>query len=80
MWKEGTIGIPKKGGYTVVHYWAKVYEKKSKYGIEGGKISKATLKINGKATRTCTGRGGVQVRILCGSIITQDMPTVRIST
>ena len=47
MWKEGTIGIPKKdGAYTVVHYWAKVYEKKSKYGIEGGKISKATLKIN----------------------------------
>ncbi|WP_295088251.1 hypothetical protein [Ruminococcus sp.] len=49
MWKEGTIGIPKKeGGYTVVHYWAKVYKKKSKYGIEGGKISKATLKINGE--------------------------------
>ena len=49
MWKEGTIGIPKTGGgYTVVHYWAKVYEKKSKYGIEGGKISKATLKINGE--------------------------------
>lgn len=47
MWKEGTIGIPKKGGgYKVVHYWAKVYKKKSKYGIEGGKISKATLKIN----------------------------------
>ena len=48
MWKEGTIGIPKKRGYIVVHYWAKVYQKKSKYGIEGGKISKATLKINGE--------------------------------
>ena len=49
MWKEGTIGIPKKGGgYTVVHYWAKGYEKKSKYGIDGGKISKVTLKINGE--------------------------------
>ncbi|WP_028515224.1 DUF7678 domain-containing protein [Ruminococcus flavefaciens] len=49
MWKEGTIGIPKKeGGYTVVHYCAKVYKKKSRYGIDGGRISKATLKINGK--------------------------------
>ena len=48
MWKKGTIGIPKKGGYTVVHYWAKVYKKKSRYGIDGGRISKATLKINGK--------------------------------
>ena len=49
MWKEGTIGVPKKsGGYTVVQYWVKVYEKKSKYGIEGGKISKATLKIKGE--------------------------------
>ncbi len=49
MWKEGTIGVPKKGGgYTVVHYRAKVYKKKSMYGIDGGKISKATLKINGE--------------------------------
>lgn len=25
MWKEGTIGIPKKdGGYKAVHYWIKV--------------------------------------------------------
>ena len=49
MWKKGTIGIPKKeGGYTVVHYWAKVYEKKSRYGIDGGKISKLTLKVKGE--------------------------------
>ena len=49
MWKEGTIGIPKKeGGYTVVHYWAKVYEKKSRYGIDGGRISKLTLKVKGE--------------------------------
>ena len=26
LWREGTIGIPKKqGGYTVVHYWAKFH-------------------------------------------------------
>lgn len=49
MWKEGTIGIPKKeGDYTVVHYWAKVYKKKSRYGIDGGRISKLTLKVKGE--------------------------------
>ncbi len=49
MWQEGTIGIPKKdGGYTVVHYWAKVYDTGSRYGIDGGRISKLTLKADGK--------------------------------
>ena len=49
MWKEGTIGIPKKGGgYTIVHYCAKVYKKKSRYGIDGGRISKLTLKVKGE--------------------------------
>ena len=49
LWREGTIGIPKKqGGYTVVHYWAKVYDEPSEYGIEKGRISKATLKQDGK--------------------------------
>ena len=48
MWHEGTIGIPKKeGGYTTVHYWVKAYDKGSQFGIEGGRISKATLKIKG---------------------------------
>ena len=49
MWQEGTIGIPKKGGgYTVIHYWAKVYDTRSRYGIDGGRISKLTLKADGK--------------------------------
>ena len=49
MWKEGTIGIPNKnGGYKVVHYWIKVYDIGSQYGINGGKISKLTLKLDGK--------------------------------
>ena len=49
MWKEGTIGIPKNGGgYTVVHYWVKVYKKKSIHGINGGRISKLTLKVKGE--------------------------------
>lgn len=49
MWHEGTIGIPKKeGGYTTVHYWVKAYDKGSQFGIEGGRISKAMLKIKGE--------------------------------
>lgn len=45
MWKEGTIGIPKKaGGRKAVHYWIKVYEEGSEFGINGGKISKLMLK------------------------------------
>ena len=48
MWNEGAIQIPTKEGKTMVHYWAKVYDKGSQYGIEGGRISKLTLKENGK--------------------------------
>ena len=48
MWHEGTILAPTKEGKTVVHYWAKVYDVGSQYGIEGGRISKLTLKANDK--------------------------------
>lgn len=49
MWKEGTICIPKKdGGYKAVHYWIKVYDEGSEFGINGGRISKLTLKMDGK--------------------------------
>lgn len=49
MWKEGTIGVPNKSGkYTVVHYWAKVFDEDSVYGINEGKISKLMLKQNGE--------------------------------
>lgn len=48
MWIEGTIGIPKKdGSYKAVHYWIKHYETPSKeYGINGGRISKLSLKMD----------------------------------
>lgn len=47
MWKEGTICIPRKdGGFNVIHFWIKVYEVGSKFGINGGKISKLMLKLN----------------------------------
>ena len=47
---EGTIGIPVKGSIKmkIVHYWVKAYEEGSDYGINGGKISKLLIKIDGK--------------------------------
>ena len=51
MWSEGTIGIPDtkyKNKYTVCHYSVKHYEEPSEvYGLNGGKISKLTIKIKG---------------------------------
>ena len=50
MWHEGTIGIPKDGNSRIAHYWVKTYSKKNKNGINGGKISKLSIKIDGKFT------------------------------
>ncbi len=54
MWREGTIGIPDakdEGKYTVCQYWVKNYAEPSEaYGINGGRISKLTIKIDGKVT------------------------------
>ena len=47
MWKEGTVGIPAGGGkYVACKYYAKVYDTGSKYGINGGKISKLEIRID----------------------------------
>lgn len=50
MWTEGTIGIPKKdGSRKTVHYWIKHYEEPSEtWGINGGRISKLSLKMDGE--------------------------------
>lgn len=40
MWKEGTLKI----GNSWYHYWLKVYEEPSDFGIDGGRISKLMLK------------------------------------
>ena len=50
MWKEGIIGIPTKDGeYKKVKYWVKHFDEPSEdYGINGGKISKLSLKMDGK--------------------------------
>lgn len=51
MWHEGTIGIPMKGGkYTVAHYTVKSYDEGSGWGIDGGRISKLSIKMNGRFT------------------------------
>ena len=42
MWKEGRIGSPTSN--TIYRYWAKVFEEGSEYGINGGKISKLTIR------------------------------------
>ncbi len=48
-WHEGTIGIPQKDGSSkIAHYWVKAYEEGSEWGINGGKISKLSIKIDGK--------------------------------
>ena len=39
MCKEGALKV----GHSWFHYWLKVYDKPSKYGIDKGRISKLTL-------------------------------------
>lgn len=54
MWSEGVIGIPDAKGkeaYTKCHYWVKHYDEPSEsYGINGGRISKLMIKVDGKVT------------------------------
>lgn len=47
MWHEGTIGIPKDGNNRIAHYWVKTYKCKNKKAINGGKISKLLIRIDG---------------------------------
>lgn len=44
MWKEGALKVYD----SIFHYWMKVYEGPSEFGINGGKVSKLILKRNGK--------------------------------
>ena len=44
MWKEGVILINHRG----YHYWVKQYVEGSQYGIDGGRISKLTIKRGGE--------------------------------
>ena len=44
MWKEGALKVYDN----IFHYWMKVYEGPSEFGINGGKVSKLMLKRNSK--------------------------------
>ncbi len=50
MWSEGTIGVPTKDGkYQAVKYWVKHFDEPSEdYGIDNGRISKLSLRMNGE--------------------------------
>lgn len=62
MWHEGTIGIPRKDGNSVIaHYWVKAYEESNIYGIEEGRITTLTIRIKGEIT--CHYDGGWEVEI-----------------
>ena len=44
MWQEGGIRVKS----SIFHYWMKVYETGSRFGINEGRISKLMLKRNGE--------------------------------
>jgi hypothetical protein len=47
MWEQGSLLIDG----TVIKYWVKHYDEPSEtYGLEGGKISKMELRIDGRVT------------------------------
>ena len=43
MWKEGSLKVYN----SIFHYWLKVYDDGSQFGIDGGKVSKLMLKRGG---------------------------------
>jgi hypothetical protein len=47
MWSEGTITCPTTGGK--YKYWVKHFEEGSQYGIDGGRISKLTIRKVGES-------------------------------
>lgn len=50
MLAEGTIGIWENGKLAACHYWVKYFDGPSRYGIDGGRISKLTIRKEGKFT------------------------------
>ena len=49
MWHEGFIGVPQKdGSFIRVRYQVKSYAEGFEFGIDGGRISKLWLSIDGK--------------------------------
>lgn len=56
MVRKGTIGVPQDGKMTVCHYSVKHFDEGSEFGIDGGRISKLCIKIDGRIT-CCYDRG-----------------------
>ncbi|MGI6735951.1 MAG: DUF7678 domain-containing protein [Anaerovoracaceae bacterium] len=52
MWNEGNLAVTNEAGTkTICHYWVKHFDEPSEeYGINGGRISKLTIKVNGEFT------------------------------
>lgn len=49
MWERGMIAVPQKdGSRVIVRYSVKVYDLGSRFGINGGRISKLWLQIDGE--------------------------------
>ena len=48
MWHEGKIEIPTAEGTKIAKYQVKAYDEGSEYGINGGRISKLWIKMDGK--------------------------------
>ena len=48
MWYEGSILIPTAEGNKIAKYQVKAFDKGSEYGINGGKISKLWIRLDGK--------------------------------
>ena len=46
MWKEGSIKV----NSSIFHYWMKQFDEGSEWGIEGGRISKLTIRIDDVTT------------------------------
>jgi hypothetical protein len=47
MWSEGTISCPTTGAK--YKYWVKHYEEGSEFGIDGGRVSKLTIRKVGES-------------------------------
>jgi hypothetical protein len=53
-WSEGTIRIPTdEGGYVDFHYEVKHFKGRSKFGIEGGRISKLFIRETKSSEVVC---------------------------
>ena len=59
MWSEGTISCPSTGGK--YKYWVKHFEEGSQYGIDGGKVSKLTIRKFGETKDICNYERGWDV-------------------